>query len=187
MLDLFKEMYYYLDLLVGFGSPFLIYFLYKTGRVQKMIWHFFWIGAAIGLLWEVPIFVVSGESTSLPIIVWITPLITHYSVFMLSHSLWDGLIFVIGIWIVYLTCTQPYFEKFRWSELCVLLLWGQVSELMVELSSTLNDGWAFVKYWWNPVLFKFNGHNIALLMQVVWLLAATLFYLLLVKLKPRYN
>ncbi len=88
MLELFKESYYYLDLLIGFSSPLLFYFLYKTGRIEKFMWHFFWIGVMVGLTWEIPIFVLSGESTCVPIVTWTRPLIAHYLVFMISHSLW---------------------------------------------------------------------------------------------------
>jgi hypothetical protein len=185
MLEIFKEAYYYLDLLIGFSSPFLFYFLYKTGRIEKFVWHFFWIGVIVGLTWEIPIFVLSGESTPLPLVTWTRPLIAHYLVFMISHSLWDGLIFVIGVWLVYRICSKPFFQNFRWSEMLVLLIWGQASELLVELSSTLNDGWAFIEYWWNPAIFQFNGHNITWLMQVIWAAASIGYYVLLIKLKPR--
>jgi len=187
MLEIFKEAYYYLDLLIGFSSPFLFYFLYKSGRIEKFVWHFFWIGVLVGTTWEIPIFVLSGESTSIPIITWTRPLIAHYLVFMVSHSLWDGLIFVIGFWLVYRICRKPFFQHFRWSEILVFLIWGQASELLVELSSTLNDGWAFIHYWWNPVIFQFNGHNITWLMQIVWASASIGYYILLIKLKPKYN
>ncbi|MFC1848977.1 hypothetical protein ACFL27_02100 [candidate division CSSED10-310 bacterium] len=187
MLEIFKEAYYYLDLLIGFCAPFLIYFLYKTGRIEKFVWHCFWLGVLVGLTWEIPIFVLSGESTSIPIVTWIRPLITHYLVFMIAHSLWDGLLFVIGIWLVYRICRQPFFQKFRWSEVLVFLIWGQVSELLVELSSTLNDGWVFLEYWWNPVIFHCNGHNITWLMQIIWGAASIGYYLLLIKLKSKDN
>jgi hypothetical protein len=187
MFDIFKETYYYLDLLIGFLSPLLFYFLYKTGRIEKFLWHFFWIGVLVGTTWEIPIFVLSGESTSVPIVTWTRPLIAHYLVFMISHCLWDGLIFVIGIWLVYRICRKPFFQHFRWSEMLVFLIWGQASELLVELSSTLNDGWAFIQYWWNPVIFQFNGHNITWLMQIVWAAASIGYYVLLIKLKPKYR
>jgi hypothetical protein len=106
---------------------------------------------------------------------------------MVSHSLWDGLLFVIGMWLVYGICPKPVFQQFRWSELAVLLIWGQISELLVELSSTLNDGWVFIEYWWNPVLFQFNEHNITWLMQAIWAAASIGYYLLVVRLKPKYT
>jgi hypothetical protein len=187
MLEIFKEAYYPLDLLIGFSSPLLLYFIYRTGRIEKFVWYSFWIGVIVGLTWEIPIFVLSGESTSVPIVTWIRPLTAHYLVFMISHSLWDGLIFVIGLWLVYRICREPFLQHFRWSEMLVFLIWGQASALLVELSSTLNDGWVFVQYWWNPAVFQFNGHNITWLMQIVWAAAAIGYYVLLTKLKPKYS
>ena len=187
LLEVFKEAYYYLDLLIGISSPIVFYFLYKAGRIERFIWHFLWIGVAVGLTWEIPIFVLSGESTSMPIVTWVRPLIAHYLVFMISHSLWDGLLFLIGIRLVYSICGRDSFQNFRWFELSALFIWGQVSELLVELSSTLNDGWVFVEYWWNPAIFQFNGHNITWLMQVIWAAASIIYYILLIKLKPKYD
>jgi len=187
MLEIFKEAYYYLDLLIGFSSPFIFYFLYKTGRIEKYVWHFFWIGVIVGLTWEIPIFVLSGESTPVPVIIWIRPLIAHYLVFMISHSLWDGLILLTGIWFVYRICERPFFQHFRWSELLVFLIWGQASAFLVEFSSTLNDAWTYIEYWWNPVIFQFNGHNISWLIQIVSVVASIGYYLLLIELKPKYK
>ena len=186
MVQLFREAYYPLDLLIGFGSPVLFYLLYRTGRIGKLLWHGYWIGALVGLTWEIPIFVLSGESTSLPMVVWNRPLIAHYSVFMVSHTLWDGMLFVVGIGWVRLLCRRPVFERFRWRELLVLLVWGQVSELLVEVSSTFNDGWSFVPYWWSPTIFEVNGHPITWLMQAIWAAAAALYYGILLRIRPRY-
>ena len=187
MLQMFREAYYYLDLLVGFSSPLVFFLLFKTGRIEKFTWHCFWLGALVGLTWEIPIFVLSGESTSVPIVVWIRPLIAHYLVFMVSHTLWDGMLFVIGIWLVRGICRPPVFQRFRWQECAVLLIWGQVSELLVELSSTFNDGWAFIAYPWNPAIFQCNGHDIAWLMQWIWAVASIVYYLLLIRIKPKYD
>ena len=187
ILEIFLSLYYYLDLLVGYSSPLLFYLLYKTGRINRFLWHFFWIGFLVGLTWEIPIFVLSAESTTLPIVTWIRPFPVHYLVFMISHSLWDGLIFIIGVWMVYGICRKPFFKGFSWPQLTVLLIWGEVSELLVELSSTLNDGWGFVEYWWNPVIFHFNGHNITWLMQVIWGIAPIVYYAMLIKFSPRYS
>jgi len=187
VLELFRQAYYPLDLLVGFASPVAAYVLYRTGRISRFVWHAFWLGVLVGLTWEVPIFVLSGEATPLPIVVWVRPLVAHYLVFMVSHSLWDGLLFVIGIGLVHGLCREPVFRRFRWQECAVLLVWGQVSELLVEVSSTLNDGWAFVAYPWNPALFHVNGHGIRWLMQGIWALAAVAYYVVLIRLRPRYD
>ncbi len=185
MMELFKEYYYYLDLLVGYLSPVVLFLMLRSGRIDGFMWRVFWLGALLGALWEAPIFILSGEATALPIIVWHNPLPAHYVVFLICHSLWDGLLFVIGARLVAVLCRGPHFLSFRFRELAVLVLWGQASALMVELSSTMNDGWSYIEYAWNPVLFLFNGHNITALIQVVWAAAPVLFYLAAIRLNTR--
>ncbi|HOC91139.1 MAG TPA: hypothetical protein PKH33_02090 [bacterium] len=183
MMELFKEYYYYLDLLAGYLSPVVLFLMLRSGRIDSFMWRVFWLGAFLGTLWEAPIFILSGEATALPIIIWHNPLPAHYVVFLICHSLWDGLLFVIGARLVMVLCRGPHFQSFRFRELAVLLLWGQASALLVELSSTMNDGWSYIEYPWNPVLFLFNGHNITTLIQFVWAAAPILFYLTAIRIK----
>ncbi len=172
-------MYYALDLLIGYGAPWVVFGLYRAGRVDRFAWRLFWLGCVLGLTWEIPMFVLSGEDTGVPLLVWIRPLPVRYGILMVSHTLWDGGLFLVGVWWVRRLCRAPCFAVFRWQELAVLLVYGQVSELLVELSSTLNDGWVFVTgYWWNPTLFQFNGHPITAMPQLVWLAAPVVFYLI---------
>ena len=183
MRELFKNSYYWLDLLVGFGSPILLFTLYRLKKVDRLDWRLFWLGAFIGLFWEIPIFVLSGES-SLPIVTWPRPFPFHYSVFMISHTLWDGAIFVVGIWVVKLLCPSPIFAKFNWKELAILIAWGQITAFLVEFSSVMNDGWIYVKgYWWNPVMIYVNAHPIPIMMQVLWFIAPVAFYFVALKWK----
>lgn len=183
MRELFQSSYYWLDLLVGYAAPLIAFGLYRTGRISRFVWRLFWVGCALGLTWEIPMFVLSAADTGLPLLVWVRPLPAHYLVFMLSHTLWDGGLFLIGVWLVHRLCPAPTFRVFRWQELAVLLIYGQVSELLVELSSTYNHGWAFIDdYPWNPTLFRFNGLPITLLPQLVWLIAPIAFYLIALRL-----
>lgn len=179
-------LYYTLDLLIGFGSPFVVYALYRAGKVRRLIWQLFWAGAAIGLLWEVPIFVGSAETTTFATIRWIEPLPTHYAVFLLSHTLWDGALFLVGVWLVNRVCAETWWTRFDAKALLVMIAWGQLSELAVEVSSTSNDGWTFITdYAWNPTLFERNGHAITLFPQLIWLAAPVLFYAVLLRLARR--
>lgn len=180
-MEIFKAGYYYADLIIGFLFPIFFYFLYRTGKADKTIWRLFWLGAAIGLAWEVPIFVLS-QHTSFPIISWIRPLPFHYIIFVIAHTLWDGGLFLIGVWIVRVFCPLPRFKQFKVKELAVFMIYGQISSLMVEISSVVNDGWVYVAdHWWNPVLFELAGRPITLLPQLIWLAAPVVYYLVLVK------
>jgi hypothetical protein len=67
---------------------------------------------------------------------------------------------------------------FRWRELAVLVLWGQSSELAVEVVSVLNRGWVYSEaHSWNPVLFTVAGHPITIIPQLIWLAAPVAYYL----------
>ncbi len=174
--QLFRASYLWLDLLVGFGSPWLLWLALRRRWLGPRWWRLYWLGAAVGLLWEVPIFVLSAWG-SLPIVIWPSGLPVPPMVLMLSHTLWDGVLFLIGVWLVRALCGGEAMRSFRITELGVLLAWGQASELLVELSATFAEAWAWVPgYSWNPVLFLFNGHAITLVPQLIWLAAPVLYY-----------
>lgn len=183
--ELFQGAYYWLDLAIGFGAPLVVWGLYRRGMVDGLVWRLFWIGCLIGLTWEIPMFMLSAHDTGIPVLRWVRPLPLPYPVFMVSHTLWDGGLFLVGLWLVYKLCPAPHLERFRWRELAVLLVYGQMSELAVEVSSTFNEGWAFLPgYWWNPTLFTINDHPITLMPQLVWLAAPVVFYAAALWLRP---
>ena len=176
MAGLFERLYYWLDLVVGFGTPVLLFLLYRKGTVSRYIWVLFWTGVCLGLTWEVPIFLMS-VLTDTPLIAWVRPLPVDFLWFLASHSLWDGGLFLLGVLIVYTVRGARWFTRFDYRELILLLLYGQASELLVEVSSTMNDGWVYIgRYPWNPVLFTCNHHPITLLPQLIWLAAPAVFY-----------
>jgi len=182
MFELFRASYYWTDLIIGYTFPFFVYGLFRAGRVSNAVWRLYWLGCLVGLFWEVPIFILSGQSTPLPIIFFARELPVHYLVLMVCHTLWDGGLFLAGVWLVHLLCPDPILTRFRWRELAVFLLWGQTSALAVELSSTLNDGWVYVSgYWWNPVLFTFNDHPVTVLPQLIWMVAPVVYYLAVIR------
>lgn len=179
-------LYYTLDLLIGFGAPMVLCALRRNGKISGLTWRLFWVGSLIGLSWECPIFLLSAESTALPIIRWVTPLPVHYSVFLIAHTFWDGGLFLAGVWIADRVCDPGWRTRFNPCAMAVMLVWGQLSELAVEISSVLNGGWAYVTgYAWNPVLFRVRGHAITLLPQLIWLAAPALYYVCLIRLVRR--
>jgi hypothetical protein len=96
-------------------------------------------------------------------------------------------LFLLGVLLIEIICKKPIFEKFKPCEFTVLIIYGQVSELTVELTSTFSNAWEYIEYLWNPRLFLFNGHNITLLPQLIWLAATIVFYFIAIKLKSRYS
>jgi hypothetical protein len=53
----------------------------------------------------------------------------------------------------------------------VLLAWGQLQELAVELSATASGAGQFTPGRWSPVLFEFGQGAISLAPQLIWLVA----------------
>ena len=66
----------------------------------------------------------------------------------------------------------PQLVAFRWAELLVLVVWGPVQELAVELLATGAGTWPFTPRWWNPLLVEVRASPITLALQVIWRVAA---------------
>ena len=181
----FQDMFYFLDLLVGFTAPILAYILYRTEKIDKFSWYVFWIGAVVGLTWEIPMFVGSYETNFFIPLETIRPYPFHYIIFLISHTLWDGMLFLIGYRLVLLLSESPRFKEFNLKELMILIIYGQIQEIIVEVGSISNSAWTFIVYWWNPALFYVNEYPITLYPQLAWLVGSILFYFILLKLKPK--
>ena len=184
LLDFFRTNFYWVDFTIAVIIIIVVIFLYKTKRLERSSWILYWIGVGLGLLWELPMSV-ANEIGIYPPAMFLNPLPVHFSVIVITHSLWDGGLFLAGVWFVHRFSKEPYFEKFKLSEFIILIIWGQLSELAVELISTFSNAWEYISYWWNPTLFLFNGHNITLLPQLIWLVAPIVFYLIAIKLKKK--
>ncbi len=180
--------FYWFVWIIGILICITAYFLFKTKKIDKFIWYLFWIGFFLGLCWELPLSI-ANEISSLPPARFIipTPFPPPISTILIiiTHSFWDGGLFLLGVWFIQLLCKKPIFERFKVSEFAILIIYGQVSELIVELTSTLSNAWEYIVYWWNPLLFTFNGHNITLLPQLIWLAAPLVFYFIAIRLKKR--
>jgi len=168
--------FYWIDFTIGGLTPIAVYLLYRRKLISKPVWLLFWVGFALGLAFEIPLSVTNAFSKTMPFAYFVRPLPVHFSVLIVMHSFWDAGILLIGVLLVFLVSGASYFDKFKWPELIVLLIWGQVSELAVELTSTFNHGWAYIPYWWNPSLFKFNGLDITPLLQIIWFVVPIIFY-----------
>jgi len=158
--------------LAGLGFVVVAYW---RGRVRRADFLLMWIGAFIGLTWELPIcwHIAYGEE---PLARFLAEPQPHWLVVGLLHSIWDGLLCFIGLLLVRRLLAAPHFAGFRWSELGVLLLWGQFQSLLIECASLFFEGWQWIPRWWNPELFIVNAHSFTALPQLLWIYAIALFY-----------
>jgi hypothetical protein len=177
--------FFALDLLVGFSLPAYVHLGNRSRSDAGLIIRLFWLGVAIGLTWEIPIFL-SATFSNDPIVGFLREPPLHPLIFMVAHAFWDGGLFLLGLTLVRALCAHPVLASFRWPEIAVLVLWGQASALAVEVVSVLNRGWFYHGgHAWNPVLFHVGGHPITLLPQLIWLAAPVLYYLSALRLRRR--
>ena len=172
-----SQLFYWIDLGIAISIPVLFICLFATGKISKFSWAMFWVGCAVGALWELPFFFIGPVFLADPLYILKAPI--PYPLFLLHllHCFWDGGLFMAGLLLVRKLCRAPNFVRFRWQELLVLLVWGGLQELAVELMSTGSSAWAFVPHWWNPVMFKFNEADITLIPQLIWVAVPVIYYI----------
>ena len=177
-----EGIYYWADLAVGFGGPLVVWALVRLGITRRAALGQFALGALVGLTWEVPIFVGSFATTHHATIAFAREPPVHWSVLMISHTLWDGSLFLVGCWLVRRCFGSRAFGAFdRW-QLLLLVAYGQAQALAVEMSSTGNNAWYFVDLWWNPAMFQFNGHRITIFPHLFWIWGSLVYYFLWLRL-----
>lgn len=179
-------LFWWTDLVIAISMVIIATVLYKMGRISKLTFVLFWIGACLGLTWEVPIFIIT-EFSIYPMLKFFVPPPFPFFIIIASHSLWDGGLFLMGVGLVYLICKKPLFEKFRFQELIILVLWGQAQAIGIELLGTFGGAWEYIPYLWNPIMFSILGHNFTIWIQLVWLAASIILYIIAVKLNPKIS
>jgi len=169
------NLYYILDIIIAVALPLFIIFGYLKDRVPFMIWKLYWIGCLIGSTWEFALFFNKGADN--PVLHMLTPFPGGALSHSVLHTFWDGGLFVVGYLLIMKFSRSPKLRSFSWKELGIMILWGQLQEFFVEISSTFNRAWTYSDtISWNPVLFNLGEGHITLIPQVVWFFASILFY-----------
>ena len=167
----------------------LFTYLYKSGKMSKALYIAFWVGCIIGSTWEFT-FMFLGPDFAHAVVEWPYGLSGWPK--KLSHSIWDGGIFMVGVWLCMkiLPDRESLFTKFNWRELLIMLVWGEGSELLVEY---LFNGrvWSYEPLPWNPVIIpplpgSATTVGYTLIPQAVWIVAPVVFYFSLLWLVKRY-
>jgi hypothetical protein len=177
------QTFYWVDLAIAVAIPVLFAVLYLTRRIGHFNWLLYWAGCAVGALWEIPFYFIGPDFSTDPLYLLSAPI--PYPLFLLHllHCFWDGGLFMTGVLLVNLLLKAPHFVRFSWKELLIMLAWGGLQELAVELASVGSSGWAFVPRWWNPVMFRFQGGDVTLIPQLIWVAAPVVFYLVALRVK----
>ena len=172
-------------LLIGFV------FASKNSRISSEYYTLFWIGCLIGATWEFT-FLFLGDEFLHSVKVW--PYGLNGWPRKLSHSIWDGGIFMIGIYFCEKYLKGPLFKSFNKNELFIMLSWGICQELLVEY---LFNGrvWIYEPLPWNPIIISplpgsaFLSPGYTLVPQVIWVVAPIIFYSICLKImeEKKYN
>ncbi len=172
-----SELYYAADLALALAFPIAAWWL---DRPDRPTWRLFWLGCAIGLLWEIPIFAFSAW-TETPIIEWLTPLPLPPTAFIVAHTLWDGALLTGG----WLLASQLTGRPLGAMGVGIQLAWGQITELCVEFSAIMAGTWVYLDgLWYSPPLFHVRGHPMPLVLQLIWFAATLLFVALVPRVMP---
>ena len=184
---------------MGVIIAIIVIILYKVKRINKFVWYMYWIGFGLGCVWEFwlsianELYIFTAYPWPASVFHAQRPVEGVLAIFVIAitHSLWDGGLFLLCVLFVNLICKEPYFEKFNWKELVVLLIIGQIQEFIVELTSISNNAWEFylgpdgTGTWYNIPLFYIGGKAITLMPQLIWVAAPIAFYFIILKIKPR--
>jgi len=181
LFDLLEIWFWRLDLAIATAVTASVLFFARGTPTGRWIQKLFWLGCAVGLTWEVPLFLSATFADNPVLLVFSSPPVPPLAL-IVFHSLWDGGLFLAGVLLVWWACPRPIFQRFSWRELLVLILWGQGSELLVEVGGVTNNAWGYSgELAWNPTLFHLEGHPITLLPQLIWLAAPIVYYLLVLR------
>ncbi len=150
----------------------------KNSWISSEYYTLFWIGCLIGATWEFT-FLFLGDEFLHSVKVWPYGLSAWPR--KLSHSIWDGGIFMVGIYFCEKYLKGPLFKSFNKNELFIMLLWGICQELLVEY---LFNGrvWIYEPLPWNPIIIPllpgsaFLSPGYTLVPQAIWVVAPIIFY-----------
>lgn len=176
------------DFAVSIFLILLFLYLYRTGRMDKGLFYAFWVGCLIGSIWEFT-FMLLGPEFAYSVNPW--PFGLSGWPKKLSHSIWDGGIFMVGVWLCQRFLShRPLFVKFNWSELGIMEIWGLFQGFLVEYLF-VGRVWFYVPLPWNPVIIPplpggASEVGYTLIPQLVWTIAPLVFYLCLLWIRRRY-
>ncbi|MEM6380102.1 MAG: hypothetical protein AAF705_18050 [Bacteroidota bacterium] len=165
-------------LIAGFVGAYL--------RKKLSLFHLqlFGLGILLGALWEWPLYWIGPEFSTSPPYRLLHPFPLHPITQPVSHMIWDGGLFMGGIFFVESVLPRPHFQSFSWVELGVYVIWGIGSALLFEILGAMGI-WEYIPSNWNPELFQINGKSITALAPATWLIAPIFHYILAIILKKR--
>jgi hypothetical protein len=161
---------------VGLCIPLLVYGTFRMGYLTRPQTLLFGIGSGLGLLWEGALVILIPRLTEGPLYSIGADVSVPSIIHVMSHSFWDGLLFLAGVLLVRRFVEGPHFRTFRWHEFWLLVAWGQIQSFVVEITAISTGVWTYHPTSWNPALFQLGGESVTAGPQVIWLIAIFVFY-----------
>ncbi len=157
---------------------FLFHWLHRTGKIPLSYLYAFWAGTLIGSTWEFT-FLFLGPEFLHGAVEW--PWGLDGWPRKVSHSIWDGAIFMFGVYLCHRWLDGDLFRGFDRKELGIMSGWGIFQELLVEY---LFNGrvWIYEPLSWNPVIIPTipgsapMSPGYTLIPQAVWVVAPVVFF-----------
>ena len=195
----------YIALIGLIGIPILIVLILWRGRGTGALPPFyttlFFAGCAIGSTWEIGFSLLSMDQLAEPLSYAIEPggaraenidrgegfAWFHIVIVLPLVCIWDAGLLLCGIWLSNRAGFRPSFARFRWGELGILMLWGQLQSFAIEMIAIELGIWAYNMTSYNPALFSYGDSQITALPQIVWLIACPVFYLIGLRSKANSN
>ena len=171
----------WLDIIIA--AVVIIYFQFAPG-VSAFDRKLFWWGCLLGALWEFPIFLMGPEFLANPLYRVFGTFPIHPISQFISHSIWDGGLFMIGIRIARWAAPAPHFQKFSFRELLPYIIWGVSSAVVIEIIGSYGI-WEYIPNRWNVEWFKVNDRSITSLPIMIWAVAPVVHYLLALRIHRR--
>jgi hypothetical protein len=165
-----------ISIAIGLALPLLVYAGYRTAYLTETQVLLFGIGFVLGTVWEAGLVMVLPRFVEASLYSGGVKEPVHPVLHVISYSLWDGLLFLVGVLLVVRLLDGPHFRTVRWQELGLLVAWGQLQSFAVELTAIITGAWAYHPQPFNPALFWVGSDAITLLPQAIWLVAMLVFY-----------
>ncbi len=171
-----RSMFLSADIGIAFSMILILAFGLRRRWWKKRVLHFFVFGFLLGSTWEIVFLLHSPHFSPQPWYEQSLQFPLHPIVQTLVHSTWDAGLLLAGYALVLHFFSPPYFRHWNGRHLGLMVCWGQLQELSVEIVAITSDSWNFLVFPWNPALFYIEGRPITVLPQATWLVASLLFY-----------
>ena len=101
MLQIVKNNFWLIDFSISAAILCIILLLYYKKYISNFVWLLFWAGVLTGFIWELTLTIIDALNLADIFVFNLQPPV-HCIFIIISHSIWDGGLFIIGVAIIYI-------------------------------------------------------------------------------------